>query len=71
MMMNMEKRSGESKPVIRKALVELEGAPFKALAAAREKWSLETSFVYPGAVQYFGPDEVCDEPTITLQLEQS
>ncbi|GHV20713.1 pyrophosphate--fructose 6-phosphate 1-phosphotransferase [Spirochaetia bacterium] len=69
MMMNMEKRHGESKPVIRKALVELDGAPFKALNGAREKWAVETAFVYPGAIQYFGPAEVCDEPTITLKLE--
>lgn len=70
MMMNMEKRHGEMKPVIRKALVELDGAPFKAFAAKREEWALTTSYVYPGPIQYFGPTEVCDEPTKTLQLER-
>ena len=70
MMMNMEKRNGEMKPVIRKALVELDGAPFKAFAAAREKWARETCYVYPGPIQYWGPTEVCDKPTITLELEQ-
>ena len=64
MMMNMERRHGEMKPVIQKALVKLDGAPFKAFAAARE-----TSFVYPGPIQYFGPTEVCDQTTKTLQLE--
>ncbi|MDR2864623.1 MAG: diphosphate--fructose-6-phosphate 1-phosphotransferase [Spirochaetaceae bacterium] len=71
MMMNLEKRHGKIKPVIKKALVELEGEPFKAFAAQREKWAVETSFVYPGAIQYFGPPEVCDQPTITLKLEKS
>ncbi|OAV72292.1 6-phosphofructokinase [Bacteroidales bacterium Barb6] len=70
MMMNMEKRHGEMKPVIRKALVELDGAPFKTFAAKREEWALTTSYVYPGPIQYFGPTEVCDEPTKTLQLER-
>ena len=70
MMMNMEKRNGEMKPVIRKALVEPDGAPFKAFAAAREKWARETCYVYPGPIQYWGPTEVCDKPTITLELEQ-
>ncbi|MCQ2231349.1 MAG: diphosphate--fructose-6-phosphate 1-phosphotransferase [Paludibacteraceae bacterium] len=70
MMMNMEKRHGAMKPVIRKALVELDGAPFKALAANREKWAIETAYVYPGPIQYFGPAEVCDQPTKTLALEQ-
>ena len=59
MMMNMERRHGEMKPVIQKALVKLDGAPFKAFAAARETWAKETSFVYPGPIQYFGPTEVC------------
>ena len=71
MMMNMEKRHGEMKPVIKKALVRLDGAPFKAFAAKRDKWARETCFVYPGPIQYFGPTEVCDEPTKTLQLEQA
>lgn len=70
MMMNMERRHGEMKPVIRKALVELDGAPFKYFAANREQWALNTEFVYPGPIQYFGPSEVCDQTTITLKLEQ-
>ena len=69
MMMNMEKRNGEMKPVIRKALVELDGAPFKEFAAHRTEWARNTSFVYPGPIQYFGPSEVCDQPTKTLKLE--
>ena len=69
MMMNMEKRHGEMKPVIQKALVKLDGAPFKTFAAKREGWALTTDYVYPGPIQYFGPTEVCDEPTKTLQLE--
>ena len=69
MMMNLEKRSGKVKPVIRKALVELDGAPFKFFAAHRDQWAAETCFVYPGAIQYWGPAEVCDQPTKTLQLE--
>ncbi len=71
MMMNMEKRNGEMKPVIRKALVELDGAPFKTFAAHREKWAKETCYVYPGPIQYWGPTEVCDQPTMTLALEQA
>ena len=69
-MMNMEKRSGEMKPVIRKALVELDGKPFKFFAANREEWAKNTCFVYPGPIQYFGPAEVADQPTKTLTLEQ-
>jgi len=69
MMMNMEKRNGEMKPVIRKALVELEGAPFKEFVKHRAEWARETCFVYPGPIQYFGPTEVCDQPTKTLKLE--
>ena len=71
MMMNMEKRNGEMKPVIRKALVELDGAPFKAFAAQRDRWARETAYVYPGPIQYWGPTEVCDQPTRTLALEQA
>ena len=71
MMMNMERRHGEMKPVIQKALVKLDGAPFKAFAAQRAAWAKETAYVYPGPIQYFGPTEVCDQPTKTLQLEQS
>ncbi len=71
MMMNMERRHGHMKPVIQKALVELDGAPFKFLAANREKWAIETSFVYPGPIQYWGPTEVCDQPTKTISLERA
>ena len=71
MMMNMERRHGEMKPVIQKALVKLDGAPFKAFAAQRDVWAKETAYVYPGPIQYFGPTEVCDQPTKTLQLEQA
>lgn len=70
MMMNMERRHGEMKPVIQKALVELDGAPFKTFASKREAWAINTDYVYPGPIQYFGPTEVCDQPTKTLQLEQ-
>ena len=70
MMMNMEKRNGEMKPVIRKALVELDGKPFKAFAAKRDEWAKNTAYVYPGPIQYWGPTEVCDQTTKTLKLEQ-
>ena len=71
MMMNMERRHGEMKPVIQKALVKLDGAPFKEFASKREEWAFNTAYVYPGPIQYFGPSEVCDQPTKTLQLEQA
>ena len=71
MMMNMERRNGEMKPVIRKALVELDGKPFKTFAAMRDKWAKETCYIYPGPIQYWGPSAVCDKPTITLALEQN
>ena len=71
MMMNMERRHVEMEPVIQKALVKLDGKPFQTFAAKRAKWAMETDYVYPGPIQYFGPTEVCDEPTKTLQLEQS
>ena len=71
MMMNMEKRNGEMKPVIRKALVELDGAPFKEFAAHRDEWARKTAYVYPGPIQYWGPTEVCDQPTMTLALEKA
>ena len=71
MMMNMEKRNGEMKPVIRKALVELDGTPFKTFAAQRDKWAKETCYVYPGPIQYWGPSSVCDQTTKTLVLEQT
>jgi pyrophosphate--fructose-6-phosphate 1-phosphotransferase len=69
MMMNMEKRHGEMKPVIKKALVELDGAPFQYYVQNRDTWAIETSYLYPGAIQYFGPSEVCDITTKTLELE--
>ena len=71
MMMNMERRNGKMKPVIRKALVELEGKPFKAFAAKRDEWKKNTCYTYPGPIQYWGPTEVCDRTTETLALEQS
>ncbi|MCC8143970.1 MAG: diphosphate--fructose-6-phosphate 1-phosphotransferase, partial [Tannerellaceae bacterium] len=71
MMMNMEKRHGEMKPVIQKALVKLDGAPFKTFAANRDNWAFNTEYVYPGPIQYFGPTEVCDQTTKTLALEQA
>lgn len=71
MMMNMERRNGAMKPVIRKALVELDGAPFKYFAAHREEWAKNTAYVYPGPIQYWGPSEVCDQCTKTLALEQA
>jgi len=71
MMMNMERRAGEMKPVIRKALVELDGAPFKEYAAHRAEWARKTAYIYPGPIQYWGPSEVCDQPTRTLALEQA
>jgi len=70
-MMNIERRHGKDKPVIRKALVELDGAPFKFFAEHRAEWSVETCYVYPGAIQYWGPSEVCDLTTKTLQLEKA
>ena len=71
MMMNMERRNGEMKPVIRKALVELDGKPFKKFAAHRDEWAKNTCYVYPGPIQYWGPSEVCDQTTKTLALEQN
>lgn len=70
MMMNLERRNGEMKPVIRKALVELEGKPFKTFASVRDEWARNTMYIYPGPIQYWGPTEVCDQPTQTLKLEQ-
>ncbi|MDE6416720.1 MAG: diphosphate--fructose-6-phosphate 1-phosphotransferase [Duncaniella sp.] len=69
MMMNMERRHGEMKPVIQKALVKLDGAPFLKFASKRDKWALETCYTYPGPIQYFGPAEVCDQPSKTLMYE--
>jgi diphosphate-dependent phosphofructokinase len=70
MMMNLEQRHGSKKPVIRKALVELDGAPFKTFAASRNDWAMNDRFFYPGAIQYYGPDVVCNRPTVTLELER-
>ena len=69
MMMNMERRHGEMKPVIKKALVELDGPVFKKLEANREDWAMNDRYLFPGAIQYFGPSSVCDITTVTLQLE--
>ena len=69
-MMNIERRHGEDKPVIKKALVELDSKPFKYFEERRDKWAVETSYVYPGAIQYYGPSEVCDITTVTLALEK-
>lgn len=71
MMMNMEKRHGEMKPVIQKALVELDGPVFKALESCREDWAMNDRYLFPGAIQYFGPSCVCDVTTCTLQLERA
>jgi pyrophosphate--fructose-6-phosphate 1-phosphotransferase len=71
MMMNMERRHGAMKPVIQKALVLLDGAPFKYFASKRDIWASTTSFVYPGPIQYYGPAEVCEQPTRTLKLEHN
>ena len=71
MMMNMKQRHGSKKPVIRKALVELDGKPFKEYAAHRDEWAINTDYLYPGAIQYYGPAEVCDQPTKTLKLERN
>lgn len=69
MMMNMERRHGEMKPVIQKALVDLKGKPFRTFVSKRAAWAIQTDYVYPGPIQYFGPTEVCDQPSKTLQLE--
>ena len=71
MMMNMERRHGEMKPVIQKALVDLKGRPFKNFVSKRAAWAIQTDYVYPGPIQYFGPTEVCDEPSKTLKLESA
>jgi pyrophosphate--fructose-6-phosphate 1-phosphotransferase len=71
MMMNIEQRHGSKKPVIKKALVELDGKPFRAFDAVRDTWAVKTSFLFPGAIQYFGPSAVCDQPTKTIKLEHA
>ena len=70
-MMNMERRNAKMKPVIQKALVKLDGAPFKFFASKRDEWAKTTSYIYPGPIQYFGPSAVCDQTTKTLLLEQT
>ncbi|NLB96590.1 MAG: diphosphate--fructose-6-phosphate 1-phosphotransferase [Armatimonadetes bacterium] len=70
MMLNLEKRKGKMVPVIKKALVDLDGKPFKVFAENRDKWALEDHYIFPGPIQYFGPAEVCDAPTMTLALEK-
>ena len=70
MMMNMEKRHGAMKPVIQKALIKLDGPVFKELESHREEWALNDRYLFPGAIQYFGPTEVCDLTTRTLALEK-
>ena len=69
MMMNIERRNAEDKPVIQKALVRLDGKPFQKFASKRDEWALNTCYVYPGPIQYFGPSEVCDQPSMTLKYE--
>ena len=69
MMMNIERRNAEDKPVIQKALVRLDGAPFQKFAAQRDDWAMNTCYIYPGPIQYFGPAEVCDQPSLTLRYE--
>ena len=69
MMMNIERRNGADKPVIQKALVRLDGAPFLKFAAQRDDWAMNTCYIYPGPIQYFGPTEVCDQPSLTLRYE--
>ena len=69
MMMNMERRNDQLKPVIQKALVRLDGAPFLKFASKRDQWAVETCYMYPGPIQYFGPTEVCDQPSMTLRYE--
>lgn len=71
MMMNMERRHGAMKPVIQKALVRLDGAPFRKFASKRDEWAVNTCYMYPGPIQYFGPAEVCDQPSMTLRYEQT
>ena len=70
MMMNMERRHGAMKPVIQKALVRLDDAPFRKFASKRDEWAVNTCYMYPGPIQYFGPAEVCDQPSMTLRYEQ-
>jgi pyrophosphate--fructose-6-phosphate 1-phosphotransferase len=70
MMMNIEHRHGSQKAVIKKALVELDSGPFKEFKAMRDTWAVKTCFRVPGSIQYFGPPEVCDEPTFALKLER-
>jgi pyrophosphate--fructose-6-phosphate 1-phosphotransferase len=71
MFMNLEQRAGKLKPVIKKALVDLSHRPFRTFAAHRGEWEVKTSYRFPGAIQYYGPPEICDQPTITMQMEAS
>ncbi len=71
MMMNMERRNAEDKPVIQKALVRLDGKPFQKFAAKRDEWALNTCYIYPGPIQYFGAADVCDQPSMTLKYEHT
>ncbi len=71
MLMNMEQRHGKQKPVIRKTLVDLNGKPFKYFSDHRDEWAIKTSYRFPGAIQYYGPDEICNQATLTLQMEQN
>ena len=68
-MMNIERRGGEDKPVIKKALVDLNGGPFRYFKEHRDEWKVNTCYTFPGAIQYYGPEEVCDLTTKTLKLE--
>ena len=68
-MMNMEKRSGKMKPVIQKALVKLDNGPFKYFESKREEWASKTLYKYPGPIQYWGPSEIVDITTETIQHE--
>ncbi|MFM1547982.1 MAG: diphosphate--fructose-6-phosphate 1-phosphotransferase, partial [Lentisphaeria bacterium] len=70
-MLHIEHRRGRPTPVIRKALVDLDGGPFKAFAVQRQRWAIEDCYLFPGAIQYFGPPELCNRTTMTLQLEHS
>ena len=72
MMMNMERRNGKLKPVIQKALVDLQGKPYQYFVSHREQWALsDDTYIFPGPIQYYGPAEVCDQPTCTIRLEHN
>ncbi len=69
-MMNLEQRHGHMKPVIKKAVVELDGKPFRKFTSKRDEWAVKTMYTYPGAIQYYGPDSVCNQPALTLKIKQ-